>query len=352
MAVITQRQNGQWQAKIRRKGFPPQSRTFSTKTEAQVWARGVETDFARGHWRDRTAADAMSFGALLADYAGRVTPVKRGADIERLRLATLGRSRLAQYKLTALTPTVLAAWRDARLVAGRAGSTVNRELATISAVLNWGRKELGLALENPVAEIRRPANPPSRDRRFVRDEHARLLLALQDQSAEGVRPDGKKYRVGTRNPWLLPCVLLALETGLRRSELLSLNWDGVDLARRVLRARGLGGGATKNGDTWRDVPLSSAAVTVLHGLQGDPPKHAGPVLPLSADALKKGFERACARAGIDNFHFHDLRHEATSRLAEKLPNVIELASVTGHKSVQMLARYYHPRAEDLAKKLG
>ncbi|MFZ5463765.1 MAG: tyrosine-type recombinase/integrase, partial [Pseudomonadota bacterium] len=58
------------------------------------------------------------------------------------------------------------------------------------------------------------------------------------------------------------------------------------------------------------------------------------------------------RAGIEDFHFHDLRHKATSRLAEKLPNVIELAAVTGHKDLRMLKRYYHPRAEDLARKLG
>jgi integrase len=78
----------------------------------------------------------------------------------------------------------------------------------------------------------------------------------------------------------------------------------------------------------------------------------GRVFPITANALKLAFERAVKRAGIEDLHFHDLRHEATSRLAEKLPNVIELAAVTGHKDLRMLKRYYHPRAEDLARKLG
>jgi integrase len=62
--------------------------------------------------------------------------------------------------------------------------------------------------------------------------------------------------------------------------------------------------------------------------------------------------RACKRAGIADLHFHDLRHEATSRIAERLDNILELSAVTGHKSVQLLKRYYHPRATDLARKLG
>jgi integrase len=97
------------------------------------------------------------------------------------------------------------------------------------------------------------------------------------------------------------------------------------------------------------VPLSSRAVAALASLD-----RSGSVLvfPILFAALGKMFERLCIRAEVDDFRFHDLRHTATTRLAEKLPNVIELAAVTGHRSIQMLKRYYHPTAEALAAKLG
>lgn len=88
---------------------------------------------------------------------------------------------------------------------------------------------------------------------------------------------------------------------------------------------------------------------MLHSL---PRSIDGRVFPLTADAVKKAFTRGCIRAGIRGVVFHTLRHEATSRLAEKLPNVIELAAITGHKDLRMLSRYYHPRIADLAQKLA
>lgn len=105
---------------------------------------------------------------------------------------------------------------------------------------------------------------------------------------------------------------------------------------------------SENGDS-RTAPLSSRAISILEAL---PKSIDGRVFPITPNAIKMSWGRACKSAEIEDFHFHDLRHEATSRLAEKLPNLIELASVTGHKDLQMLKRYYHPRAEDLAKKLG
>ena len=98
----------------------------------------------------------------------------------------------------------------------------------------------------------------------------------------------------------------------------------------------------------RTMPLSSRAVEVLENL---PRSLNGRVFPVTANALKLAWMRSVKRAGLNDLRFHDLRHEATSRLAERLPNVIELVAVTGHKDLRMLKRYDHPRAEDLAKKL-
>ncbi|OBS10962.1 integrase [Acidihalobacter prosperus] len=316
----------------------------------------------RGVWRDRSSAETTTLYALLDRYRLDVVPSQKGAETAALRVRTLMGDPIAQYRLAALSPLVLAEWRDRRLAAGAKGSTVNRELNIVSAVLNWARRELMIEVENSVSGIRRPKDPPARNRRLEVDEESRLLTALGDHSAEGEREDGKKYRRGTKNPYMRPLVMLALETAMRRGELLGLTWPNVDLRRRVAHLPD-----TKNGEA-RDVPLSSRAVAVLEDLKAkrdeqqkatkvtalrrQKPAMDDRVFPVTPNALKLSWVRATKRAGLDDLHFHDLRHEATSRLAEKVPNLIELAAITGHKDLRMLKRYYHPRAEDLAAKLG
>jgi integrase len=142
---------------------------------------------------------------------------------------------------------------------------------------------------------------------------------------------------------MVPLVQLALETAMRRGELLALRWENVNLMAQTALLP-----MTKNG-TARIVPLSKKAVAILQALPSDKP---GPVLSLTYMVVNNCFVAACERAGIVDLHFHDLRHTATTRLAEKLLNVIELAAVTGHQAIQMLKRYYHPKAETLAQKLG
>lgn len=342
MATIVAR-GDKWQAKVRRDGYPPMSKTFARRADAEAWARQQEAEMDRGAWRDRTSADATTLYALLERYLKDVVPQKRGAEAETLRIKTLMRDPIALYKLSALSPLVLADWRDRRLAAACKGATVNRELNIISAVMNWARRELMFAVENPVSSIRRPPPSKARERRIEPEEEARLMAALEDHDGASEREDGKRYRRGTRNPWVKPVVQFALETAMRRGELLSLAWENIDLRRRVAFLP-----ETKNGEA-RAVPLSSRAVAILEGL---PRSLDGRVFPITANALKLAWVRACKRAGLEDLHFHDLRHEATSRLAEKLPNVVELSAVTGHKDLRMLKRYYHPRAEELAKKLG
>ena len=345
MASIDQLPSGLWHARVRRKGYPPQRKSFTRKDDAEAWARRVEGDLDRGQWTDRASAETITLHALLDDYVLEVAPLKRGADVEIIRLRSLQRDPISSYSLLAISPAVVARWRDARLAGGAQGSTVNRELNLLSAVINWGIRERMIALPgNPVASVRRPAPVRARDRRLEPGEEQRLLEALGDHAGDvrGAKRSGG-YRVGTRNRWLRPLVQLAVETAMRQGELLALTWGNVDLEARTAHLED-----TKNGEA-RTVPLSSRAVAVLEAL---PHSIDGRVFPLTAQAVKLAWKRATKRAGLEDLHFHDLRHEATSRLAEKLPNLIELAAVTGHKDLRMLKRYYHPRAEDLAKKLG
>lgn len=243
---------------------------------------------------------------------------------------------LAKRSLASLRGADFSKWRDERLEIV-SPATVRLDLALISHLFSYAAKEWGINVANPVKTIHLPKINNARERRFVGTEEKYLLYALIESGA------------GTRsNHWIHPMVILAMETAMRQSELLSLEWDKVFIDKDYLRARGVEGRATKNDDQYRDIPLSPLAKNILRSIPGS---SGGSVFPTTQSAVKQVFQRACARAGIEDFHFHDLRHEGTSRLAEKL-QLHELMKVTGHKDTRMLARYYHPRAEDLARKLG
>jgi integrase len=317
-----------WRAKVRRNGFPAQSRTFDNKALAERWAREIENEMDRGDFVDRTEAEKNTLAEVLKRYQKEISPTKKGADSEDYRIDSILKSRVCQTKMSALSSAHLASYRDDRLQQV-SSSTVNRELNVISHAIEIARREWGIYMpENPVRLVRRPKPPRPRDRRFVKDEEKRLLAECRKKS---------------RNPFLLPVIQLAIETGMRQSEIVRLDLSRIDLKRRFLVLPD-----TKNGEQ-RTVPLSPSAIRVIKALSG---AAEGPLFPgLTTEAVKRAFKRACKRAKIENFHFHDLRHEATSRLFELGLNPMEVASITGHKTLQMLARYTHLKAANLAQKL-
>nr|WP_081067375.1 site-specific integrase [Burkholderia cepacia] len=346
MASILKRGN-YWRAFIRRRGYPTQTRTFDTKALAEAWARGIESDMDRGTFVDRSEAERNTFDDLLQRYAREISPHKKSGDGEIERIKKLREDPISRYKITALSSKVIAEYRDRRL-AGDAkrksvtGSTVNRELTLIGHVLNVARKEWDVHIDvNPVSLIRRPRENRARTRRLSHDEEQRLLAELTPSPRD---KNGRFEPGGSRNDWVRPIVIIAVETAMRRSEILSLRWSDVFLNERYVQLHD-----TKNGES-RDVPLTSRAVATLSALPRD---SSGRVFPISAAALKKVFVRACERARLDDLHFHDLRREACTRLADRVSNALELAAITGHRTLNVLHRvYYKPRASDLARKLG
>lgn len=352
MATFKQRANGSWQAVIRRKGWPPESRTFDKKDDARKWATDTENRMDRGVWVPREEAERMTVYEALENYSKEATPRKKGSAIEMYRIKKWQEHKLAKCTLANLRGSDLASWRDGQLKTGYAPATVRLELALISAVYEHARKDWGLHVDNPARAIKMPMVRNARERRLSAVEERYLLAALDDSGCG----DRKNERMG-------PVVRFAIETAARQGELCRLDWKDVDLKKATARLRD-----TKNGDD-RIIPLSSKAVAILKELQGDVKRISGPLFGLTESALKQSFTRAVGRARkayekacrekkrtpvddvLVNLHFHDLRHEATSRLAEKLA-MHELAKVTGHKDTRMLLRYYHPKAEDLAKKLG
>lgn len=332
MGTITKRNGAlgtSYQAKVRRSGHPTLSKNFPDKRTAELWVAQLELAVARGDVPDPASARRTTMLALMQRYLREVTPAKKGAVQEGYHMRPLMNSKLAAFTPATLTPQAVREWRDERL-RSTCGTTVNRQLNLLHHVIEHARKEWGIGTRNAVSDVSRPKNNRARDRRLSHGEEERLLAACDD----------------SRKGYLRDVVLLAIETGMRQAELLGLQWDLVDLEKATARLLD-----TKNGED-RTVPLSKAAVALLsrRKLEGE---GIGSVWPgITTEAVKQAFQRARDRAGLEDFHFHDLRHEATSRFFEKGLNMMEAASVTGHKDFRMLKRYTHLDASKLALKLG
>ncbi len=237
------------------------------------------------------------------------------------RLALWKNDKLSNKSISTIKQTDVAQWRDARIASGTSGSTVKKDLALLSHVFTIAVKEWGFPLTNPVAMIRKPKSNQSRDRRLQPGEEE---LILSNCSHE-----------------MKAFITLAIETAMRRGEI-------VNLQRSWIKGRVAYLPDTKNG-TPRAVPLSTTAIAAINTL---PLRLDGKLFEYKEDHYSKAFLRACRQAGIEDIHVHDLRHEATSRLFEKGLDVMQVKSITGHKSLQMLSRYTHLKADDLAGLLG
>ena len=316
-----------WQAHIRRRGYSAQVKTFDTKAEAEAWAVTIESEIARGVFVSRTEAESTTMREALDRYQREIVPGKKNADREGRRVRGLQARTLARRSMASIQGKDIAAFMQQRQAEGAGPNTVRLDLALLSHLFNVARTEWGMAsLANPVEMVRKPRLPAGRDRRLVDDELPRLLAAAHAYGGE----------IG-------PLITWAIETAMRRGEIAAMRWDHLDRKARVLLIP-----ETKTG-TPRRVPLSTAALGVLDGL---PRRLDGKVWGMRPDSISQAFERVCKAAGIEGLTFHDLRHEATSRLFEKGLGLMEVASITGHKTMQMLKRYTHLRAEDLVGRLG
>jgi integrase len=325
MATYRKLPSGRWQVQIRSKNSVPLSKTFPSKLEAEKWARNIESQIDLGTYVDRSELNSTTFGDLIDRYLIEVTPLKKSKDIENRRLKAL-RQQMGCMKLSAIQNKDIAAYRDRRLnVDGCSGSTVIKDINSISHIFNVAIKDWGYPLAiNPAQMIRKPKANKGRDRRLEAGELELLIDALE--LTWGIQS----------------IVLLALETGMRRSEILSLRWKNIYIEERYLMLPD-----TKNGDS-RAVPLSLKAINILSSLE----KSYENLFFIKPDAVTRAFKRACIRVGLENLRFHDLRHEATSRFFELGLNTMEVSAITGHKTLAMLKRYTHLKAKDLALKLG
>jgi integrase len=341
MATIVKTESGTWKALVRKTGWPTTSKTFRTKRDAEDWGRRTEDEMVRGVFIQRTPSEKMTLAEALTRYEKEIVPTKKAStqmrDARRIKLL---KTELGSYSLAALSATIVANYRDKRLSAGKSNNTVRLELALIGHLYNIAIKEWKVGLPfNPVMNIRKPSPGPGRNNRISREEHAKLLIALRKHS----------------NPMLAWLYQIGLETTMRAGEILNLKIQDVNLERRIVSLKD-----TKNGSS-RTIPLSKEATKVFKEALENPmrPKDCpliffgepGRDKKRSPYQYSKVFKEICKSIGLQDFVFHGTRHEGISRLVESGLSDQEVASISGHKSMQMLKRYTHLRAEDLVAKL-
>ena len=325
MATYRKR-NSKWQAIIRHKNIGTVTRSFKSKSQAIKWVHEQENIIEAGHY-GLLKPDSVILGELLSRYCEEITQGKRSANTEERRLNRLIKDPISAFTLDKLSSSAIAAFRDRRLPDG--ARTTHYDLTLIRHCLKIATHEWGLMLSsNPVDFIKMPPASRPRQRRLNKGEYERLEQASHL----------------TFNPHIWPIIVFAIETGMRRSEILGLTWDNTNLERQLAYLP-----LTKNG-TSREVPLSTKAVDVLRGQRSrqDTPTP----FPVNANAFRLAWERLRKRADLCDLRFHDLRHEAISRFFELGLSIPEVALISGHKDAKMLFRYTHLRAGNIIAKLG
>ncbi|MFV1442178.1 MULTISPECIES: tyrosine-type recombinase/integrase [unclassified Phaeobacter] len=319
MASIRKLKSG-YRAEVARNGVR-KSKVFPTKQEAKDWAARAEFEILN---QDKVAAK-LTLGELFERYAREVSPSKRGHRWEVIRLEKIGRDEIAKIRLEDLSARDFAKWRDQRLKEVAPASVI-REMQLMSSVLNVARKEWELISANPISDVRKPTKPQPRDRLPTSAE----IEAMQISAGEDLNKATARA---------FHAFKFAMESAMRAGEIAGLEWDRVDLDRRVALLT-----HTKNGRP-REVPLSTKAVELLRALPD-----LNPVFGLSSRQLDVLFRKLRDRAAVTGLTFHDSRHAAITALSRKL-DVLALARMVGHTDLRQLRVYYNESAEELAKRL-
>jgi integrase len=326
------------------------TRTFDLKKDAEVWAREVERDIQRGNLANLAKnATTTLFGVVADRYENEVVPKLKGKSAKTYVAAA--KQKFGRHFIGSIHSADISEWRDELLASGLSAQSVVHRMNTLSSIFAYAESEMKIVLPlgNQARLSIRPSLPPARKRRLRAQELDYLLLGAA--------------RAQKRVVGLVEIIALGIETTMRLGELLTLQWSDIDLDRSIAHLR-----KTKNGDE-RTVALSPTAVAALRAI----PRREGHdrVFAWSrADSFEKAWSRCKERAVaayaadccdqrrdadpnfLDDLHFHDLRHEGTSRLFEAGLGIMDVASMTGHKSLTQLLKYTHIAAEGLARRLA
>ena len=321
-----------YRVKVRLKGRPLQTATFKRLTDAKRWRVQTEAAIREGRHFKTAEAKRHTLAEAIDRYCRDVVPSRPGNARNTVRLLAWWKAQIGHTVLADITPALLTEQRDklqketfkhGKAKKKRSSTTVIRYLAALSHVFTVAAKEWQWTDENPMRLVSKPKPRPGRTRFLSDDERQALLDACK----------------ASDSPYLYLIVVLALSTGMRRSELLGLRWRQIDLARKWITLD-----HTKNGDR-RGVPLEGLALQLMQEHAKVRSLHDDFVFPSSKPNrpldITKAWHTALRKAGVEDFRFHDLRHSAASYLAMNNASPVEIAAILGHRTLQMVKRYAH-----------
>lgn len=313
-------------------GFPPVSKTFPTKQEAKDWSKQEEARRRQGYGPSDQMKGKQTLADLIDRYTTVILPTKPKDARNMKRHLEWWRDKIGKYGVAKISPDLIAQCRQ-ELAEGttskktkRSPATVNRYLASLSTVMTYGVRECGWIIDNPCLRVAKFNESKGRDRIVSRDEFPRLLEECKN----------------SRNEHLLPIVLLAITTGMRRGEIVGLTWDCIDLDRQIINLK-----ETKNGRP-RTVSIVGQSLNLLRSHYSKRNHDTPFVFPAKKRfgkiSIRKAWDEAVKRAGIKNLRLHDLRHTFCTYASESGASNMELATAMGHQTLQMLQRYTHMNA--------
>ena len=318
-----------YRARVRIKGHPIQTQSFTSKTLATKWKRDTESALEQGRREYVNPENKRTLAELIDRYIASILPSKPKNARNIHHHLLWWKQELGPCFISNIKPYHIAQKRDELLskttCSGkiRSPATVVRYLASLSHAFSIAIKEWEWLEENPVMKISKPKVSNGRIRFLNEDEKERLLKACHESESKG----------------LYPIVILALSTGMRKGEILNLRWNNIDLTQGSIFLQ-----TTKNGDR-RFVPLVGIALDLLRSKHTNQAINSlvfpSPHSPSNPIDIRSAWETALTKANISNFRFHDLRHTAASYLAMNHASLLEIGTLLGHKTVQMTKRYAH-----------
>ena len=323
MGNIRKRGNS-WTAQVRIAGWRSFTKTFKKKTDAIAWSAHLENKLRNAPVPTFVADSKVTLGDLVIRYAEEIAPSHKSSLPETYRLRAISRSWIGELDIRYLNKQQFAQYQKDRLEKVSVAS-VHAELSLIRRVLDTAIKHWGYDIvENVIKTMKYTKGSVSRTRRLEANEKNRILASAKSQ----------------RNNYICSVIEFAIETGMRRSEILKLKWHDINLETGFASLYD-----TKNGED-RKVPLTKRCIEVLNQLT----RNHEYVFPISATCLNQAWRRAVKKAEIKDLRFHDLRHEAVSRFFEMGMSVPEVALISGHKDLTQLFRYTHLNPENVFKK--
>jgi len=337
LATIRERKTGKgeprYQVVVRLKGFPPQTATFSRKTDAKKWAQHTEAAIREGRHFKTTEAKKRTLAELIDRYIRDILPTKPKSALKQARQLEWWKDEIGFATLADATPSLISEARD-KLHQTRKPATVVRYMAALSHAFTIAVNEWGWLEDNPMRKVRCPKEPRGRVRFLSDEEREKLLVSCKASECSH----------------LYPVAVLALSTGMRQAEIMNLKWSDVDLKRGYIILH-----ETKN-DERRSVPLVGHAYELIKELSKvrriDSPllfaSERSPDVPID---IRTPWGKAITATEIKDFRFHDLRHTAASYLAMNGASLAEIAEILGHKTLQMVKRYAHLSEQHTSKVL-